>query len=84
MFILVIFGITGVVIAPFLLFNGRNTKFVKLAKFHQLFTTYVTEPAMEHFFSSILKNYIDEDGEKVYIIFNYKAPREYTVQLFIN
>ena len=58
--LLTIFGFTGVVIAAtFLLFDGRQTKFTKLAKFHHLFTRYVTEPAMEHFFSSILKHHID-------------------------
>ena len=81
--LLLIFGVTGVAVAPFLLFHGRHTKFTKLAKFHRLFTRYVTEPAMEHFFSSILKHHIDENGEKVYIVLNYKAPREYTVQLFM-
>ena len=83
MFLLLIFGCIGVVIAQFSLYDGGQTKFIKLAKFHRLFTRYVTEPAMEHFFSSILKHHIDENGEKVYIVLNYKAPREYTIELFM-
>ena len=72
--LLLIFGVTGVAVAPFSLFDGRQTKFTKLAKFHHLFTRYVTEPAMEHFFSSILKHHIDENGEKVYNSTELQSP----------
>ena len=45
-------------------------------------TRTVTEPIIETVFSAMLKNSTNEDGEKVYTIFNYKVPKVYKLHLF--
>ena len=43
-----------------------------------------TEPVVQFVFGSVLEEHIDEDGERAYTIFNYKAPRWYKAFLFSN